>query len=245
MNTMPNTQETNSCKVMDISNRNSNYKNRCVKLRKEIREPVQPIKDISDIQKAKDYLFNREGRYSITNKRDYAIFVLMINIAKRAGDVLNLTVNDILNKNGTFKKEIWIITEKKQKQEVFSLSSSAQEALTLYFEEHPEILEDRNNGLFPSRQSNGKSMGYNNLYAIFKGIEKKINEDKDDNNKVHVATHSARKTWAYHTTVNNKDDAYIVKHVSKVLGHKDEATTNHYLGFDRDTTVKLFQNNGL
>lgn len=245
MNTMPNTQETNSCKVMDISNRNSNYKNRCVKLRKEIREPVQPIKDISDIQKAKDYLFNREGRYSITNKRDYAIFVLMINIAKRAGDVLNLTVNDILNKNGTFKKEIWIITEKKQKQEVFSLSSSAQEALTLYFEEHPEILEDRNNGLFPSRQSNGKSMGYNNLYAIFKGIEKKINEDKDDNNKVHVATHSARKTWAYQTVMKNKDNRYIIKQVSHTLGHNSEETTSHYLGFDTEETIKLFQNNGL
>ena len=70
---MPNTKEINSCNVMDISNRNT--KNKCVKLRKEIREPVQPIKDLSDIQKAKDYLFNKEGRYSITSKRDYAIFV--------------------------------------------------------------------------------------------------------------------------------------------------------------------------
>ena len=245
MNTMSNTQETNSCNIMDISNRNSNYKNRCVKLRKEIREPVQPIKDLADIQKAKDYLFYKEGRYSITNKRDYAIFVLMINVARRAGDILKLTVGDVLNKNGTFKKEIWMITEKRQHQEVISLSSSAQEALTLYFEEHPEILSDRNNGLFPSRQSGNKSMGYNNLYAIYKNIENKINENKDENNKTHISTHSARKTWAYHTTVNNKDDAYIVKHVSKVLGHKDEATTSHYLGFDRDTTVKLFQNNGL
>ena len=84
--------------------------------RSQVKEPCQPIKDLADIQKAKDYLFYKEGRYSITNKRDYAIFVLMINVARRAGDILKLTVGDILNKNGTFKKEIWIITEKRKKQ---------------------------------------------------------------------------------------------------------------------------------
>lgn len=213
--------------------------------RSQIKEPCQPIKDLQDIQKAKEYLFYKEGRYSITNKRDYAIFVLMINVARRAGDILKLTVGDVLNKNGAFKKEIWMITEKRKKQEVISLSPSAQEALTLYFEEHPEILSDRNNGLFPSRQSGNKSMGYNNLYAIYKNIENKINENKDENNKTHISTHSARKTWAYQTVMKNKDNRYIIKQVSHTLGHNSEETTSHYLGFDTEETIKLFQNNGL
>lgn len=238
MNTALNNIET---KVFDISNR----KNKSVKIRTEIREPSQPIKDMQDIQKAKDYLFNKEGRYSITNKRDYAIFVLMINIARRAGDVLRLTVGDIFNTNGTYKKEIWMITEKRKKQEVISLSQSAQEALTLYFKEHPEILEDRDNGLFPSRQSNGKSMGYNNLYDIYKKIETKINEDKDINDKLNISTHSARKTWAYQIVNRNSNNRYIIKQVSNALGHDSEETTAHYLGFDTVATINLFQNNSL
>jgi len=87
-------------------NDNNINKTKQIKQPKEnskVNEPVQPIKDLQDIQKAKEYLFYKEGRYSITNKRDYAIFVLMINVARRAGDVLNLTVGDIINKNGTLK----------------------------------------------------------------------------------------------------------------------------------------------
>jgi len=99
--------------------------------------------------------------------------------------------------------------------------------------------------LFPSRQSGKKSMGYNNLYAIYKNIENKINEDKTDNNKVHIATHSARKTWAYQIVQNNKDNRYIIKQVSHTLGHDSEETTSHYLGFDTEETIKLFQNNPL
>ena len=83
MNTMPNTQETNSCNVMDISNRNSNYKNRCVKLRKEIREPVQPIKSKDDIEYIKNYLINKKQRYNTIQLRDYTLFVIGINLSRR------------------------------------------------------------------------------------------------------------------------------------------------------------------
>lgn len=239
---------TRNITVSTNAGKSTNNKAKQVKQPKEnnkVNEPCQPIKDTQDIQKAKEYLFYKEGRYSITNKRDYAIFVLMINVARRAGDILNLTVGDILNNNGTFKKEIWTKTEKRGKKEVISLSSSAQSALSLYFKQHPEILSDKDNGLFPSRQSGNKSMGYNNLYAIYKDIESKINDDKTDNNKLRLSTHSARKTWAFQTVIRNKDNRYIIKQVSHTLGHDSEETTSHYLGFDTEETIKLFQNNGL
>ena len=73
----------------------------------------------------------------------------------------------------------------------------------------------------------------------------KINENKDENNKTHISTHSARKTWAYQTVMKNKDNRYIIKQVSHTLGHNSEETTSHYLGFDTEETIKLFQNNGL
>lgn len=47
---------------------------------------VEPIKNIKDINKVKQYLLGKK------NKRDYCIFVVGINIGLRAGDVGHFTI---------------------------------------------------------------------------------------------------------------------------------------------------------
>lgn len=229
-----NTAKTNYRSLtIQVSTNPNPIKSYTVKKRKQIRIPTEPIKLKSDIQLAKDYLLNKPERYSINKTRDYALFVLMINIAKRVGDVLNLKVKDIFNLNGTYKKSFIIITSKRQKQEEIFITPVIKEALDLYFKQNPQILEDRDNGLFPTRESNGKSMSYETAWRIYKKIESEINKTKEENEKIHIATHTARKTKAFQYVNNHKDDQYSIAKVSKALGHNDIKTTMCYLGLDR------------
>lgn len=215
--------------------------------RTQIRIPVQPLKDIQDIQFVKDYLLNKYNRYSANKLRDYTLFVLGINFARRIGDLLNLTIADILHENNTFKDKVYFLNTKSNKQQTNYLVPQIKEILKLYLKHHPELLENRHNHLFPSRQSRRnlltgglEPMGYDNAYKIFKTIEEEINKTKDDNDKLHIATHSMRKTKATQYVFNHKDDQYAMLRASKMLGHKDVATTMHYLGLDEDEIKKVY-----
>jgi len=237
----------NRCNVIEldfkskrnINNNTSNTSNRGskkVKQRKEKREPVQPIKLQEDLKIAKEYLFNRKVRGNPYAYRDYTLFCLGITVYKRISDLLALTVGDILNEDMTFKNDIHIITKKRQKDEeiILTFSPKIKEILREYFQHNPEIVSDMNNALFPTRQSNMKSMCYKTAYNIIKDVEEEINKYKQsDNDKVHLATHSMRKTPAYHFVQKHKDDQYSIAKTSKVLGHTKIDTTLHYLGLDK------------
>lgn len=234
----------NRCNVIEldfkskrnINNNTSNRGSRKVKQRKTLREPVQPIKLKEDLEIAKEYLFNRKVRGNPYKYRDYTLFCLGITIYKRISDLLALTVGDLLNEDMTFKNEIHIITKKRQKDEtiILKLSPQIKKILKEYFQHNPEIVSDMNNALFPTRQSNKKSMCYRTAYNIMKDVEKEINKYKQsDNDKVHLATHTMRKTPAYHFVKEHKNDQYSIAKTSKVLGHTNVDTTLHYLGLDK------------
>lgn len=229
------TQANNTCRTFDISNRNNtnatNSTHTTHKQRTKVYSPVEPIKSKDDIQLAKEYLLSNNT--STTQFRDYTMFVLMINFGKRIGDVLNLTVSDVLNGKGQLRNSFWIVTEKTNHKEEIFLNDSVKQILTLYFSKNPKLLDNPDNGLFPTRESKGKSMTYDRAYQIFKNIEKAINATKSENEKVRLATHSARKTTAYQYVMSHRDDSYAIAKVSKALGHKSIDATMHYLGLDR------------
>lgn len=218
---------------------------RKIKKRIKIVEPCQPIKDLADIEKAKNYLFNKAEKRTSNTLRDYCLFVLCINIAKRIGDVLNLTVDDIFTEKFEFRKDIRIITDKKEKAENFRLSASAKEVLGLYLGMHPEILDNRENGLFPTKESNGKSMSRVTAWRMFKKIEALINDGKEENDQVKISTHSGRKTFAYQSFMKNIDNPYMIEMISEALGHDSVKTTRAYLGFNAEALGKFYEDNGL
>lgn len=210
-----------------------------IKLRTKITEPVEPLKLKSDIELAKSYLMNKQGRYSDNQLRDYALFCVGINLSRRITDLLKRTVKDFLNPNGTFRNEFEMITGKKQKQECVIISQNTKDVLSLYFKANPELLEDRDNHLFPTRESN--SMTRQTAFRIMKDVENEINKTKtDDNDKIHIATHSLRKTKAFWYIQNHKDDQYAILKVSHALGHNSQSTTMHYLGLDKKELLDYY-----
>lgn len=215
--------------------------------RTTIRIPSQPIKSNDDLSVALNYL-KRNTRYSNTQLRDYTMFMLGINIGRRIGDLLNLTVGDITHSDNTIKTKFYIITEKTNNQELVYLTDAVKSILSEYLNKHHYLLENKSNHLFPSRQSklniftNGiDSMKYRNAMTIFENIEREVNKLKVNDDLIHISTHSLRKTYAYNYIITHRNDMYALMILSKALGHKNIETTFHYAGIEAEDISDTFK----
>ena len=215
--------------------------------RTTIRIPSQPIKSDTDLTVALNYL-KRNTRYSDTQLRDYTMFMLGVNIGRRIGDLLNLTVGDITHSDNTIKTKFYIITEKTNNQEMICLTDAVKSILSEYLNKHRHLRDNKFNHLFPSRQSkcniftNGiDSMKYRNAMTIFENIEREVNKLKSDDDKIHISTHSMRKTYAYRYIQKNKTNTYSLMTVSKALGHRNIETTFHYAGIEAEDIADTFK----
>lgn len=88
-------------------------------------EAVEQIKNKKDVKKLVEFLH-------ITNKRNYAIVVLGINILLRAGDLLSLKWKDVLEDENTFKMHFTMTEDKTDKTRKVNLNTSSVDALTEY-----------------------------------------------------------------------------------------------------------------
>lgn len=111
-----------------------------------------------DICKMKNNLYKTKGRYSIAEMRDYCLFILSNNLGKRIIDIIQLRISDIIDDTNVFNQD-------------FNLNVESKEALNEYFAIHPEMLKDKNNYLFPSRQRKDEPITRNTAYAIIKKID--------------------------------------------------------------------------
>lgn len=219
------------------------YKNVITTAGKEIRVPVNPINDPDeplytqdDINRMGNYLLNRKG-HKMRKLRDYAYFVFTINTWRRAGDNLHLTIGDVLNTDGTFKKWLKIDHEQKtSKKTVTPINSAVCSALKLY-------LDARNNFkltdlLFPA-DSSGREMTVDGMCLVLKRAAKAIGITQK------IGTHSLRKTGAYHYVMAASDKSEAEREVSQIFGHSSITITRRYLMIERQTLKKNFEDRKL
>lgn len=147
---------------------------------------VDPIKDINDIEAAKAYFLNKPARHknNPTNIRNYALFVLGINCARRIGDILQLKIRDVLNEDMSFKyyigenQSVGIEEQKTKKTIRIKLNDAAKDALKMYFDALPEINFD--DPIFKSGKSKNINQARNNYeQALASGNKKKIKYAKE------------------------------------------------------------------
>jgi len=180
---------------------------------------VEPIRDIKKLNKIKDYLLKH-------NERDYLMFVIGINSGLRIGDLLSLTVDDVMNKDF-----ITIREEKTDKVKPFALSDSVRKAIKNYLV-HTGLT---NGWLFPSRKgdkaiSTVQAWRIINDAAQYAGI------------KENIGTHTMRKTFGYHALRQGVDIAYIMQ----CLNHSTPAITKRYIGITQDElNTKVYLNMNL
>lgn len=191
-------------------------------------QEVEPLKNIKDINRIKTYLRGKK------NPRDYMLFTVGINVGLRAGDLLSLRIEDILAEDGKIKDSVTLYEEKTNKRRNFTLNNSSKEALELYL----QFLEtfDSKDWLFKSRKGS-EHLTVESAHKIIKTLA------RDLNIKGNYGTHTLRKTFAYHTYINNvKENPSILQTLQKVLNHSTPSVTLRYIGITKEVITDLYNN---
>lgn len=183
---------------------------------------VDPIRDIKKIESLKIYL---KGK----NIRDYALFVVGINVALRISDLLLLKWSDVLNNKKQFKK-INIFEGKTNKKREIKLNKTSQKALRELLESLDTYnMEDY---IFKSREGKNKSISRIQALHIFKTSAIAVGI------KDNVGTHTLRKTWGYQAWKKGFSPALIME----TLNHSNLSMTKRYLGIRQDDINDLYDN---
>lgn len=200
------------------------------------RTPVEPIRSLDDIERIKQYFLTTKG-HGNTNIRNYAYFVLSLNVARRCGDIVGLRVWDVVNPDGTFKTHLTFKHEKKtRKPSMILLNNKSVEALKLYFN---TIKEYRmSDWLFPKLNNHNEHMSVDGMRRMLQRAVAKLDID------MRIGTHSLRKTMPYHIRKNstNLEDEVLM---SQLLNHSNIETTYHYIGGVQEELDNCIKKNAL
>ena len=185
----------------------------------------EPIKSIEDIDRISEYLISRK-RY-----RDNMLFIVGINFGLRVSDLRRLRFCNLINEEFMFKESFAILekktknTRKKKKNRHITINTAVMEAVTLYLENTEGVkLSDY---LFRS-QSQNKPLTRGSIDTTLKGIA------KDLDLPYKIATHSLRKTFAYHQMVMSHNDPRKLLLLQKMFGHSTSAQTLDYIGITNE-----------
>lgn len=207
------------------------------KQHKEDKLPVQPFRNKEDIERAKAYFHDTPSRYKGLNMRNYAMFVLGINTARRAGDIAQLQVKDVLDENGEFRKHLIIEHEEKtKKRAVILLHPNVKEALTEYLNTLDEY--KMSDYLFANYKTH-EPLKTNAIWKMMNKMQQALDLD------INLGSHSMRKTFAYQAAKNNPNDSATEIKTSKFLNHANVETTHGYMQAGQDEMDEYVLKNGL
>ncbi len=208
---------------------------------------VQPIREISQIHKIEDILKK-------SNYRNYILFKLGIYSGYRISDIIKLRVSDIRgkiyfetteNKTGkkrkviihpTFKSELDLFIKGKGDNEYLFPSKKYKNIIKKKTKVRNPVT-NKMNTIYIDIENDAPNSPISRVqaYRILKDASKQI--ELND-----TATHTLRKTFAYHLYMNSADkngNKDIVM-VQKILGHSTPEQTLRYIGImqsDEDSLV--------
>ena len=197
----------------------------------------EPIKDMMELIRISEHLKDG-GRY-----RDNMLFIVGINFGLRISDLISLRFSDIITNEFTFK-ETFAILEKKtsssrkyKKNRHITINRAVVEAVTLYLENTTGVrLSDY---MFRSQSNRGKNQNQPISRSSADRILKDIGKELELSAK--IATHSLRKTFAYHQMVMSNNDPRKLLLLQKMFGHSTSAQTLDYIGITNDEIIEAYQ----
>lgn len=195
----------------------------------------EPIKSLEDIERIQAYLL-ANGRY-----RDNMLFIVGINMGLRVSDLLQLRFAHLINEDNTFKTTFPILekktknTRKVKRNRYISINNAVADAVILYLEHNPSKLDDY---MFRSESNRGsnqnKPMSRMSVDRIMKEIGDALNLDN------RMATHTLRKTFAYHQMVMSNNDPRKLLLLQKMFGHSTAAQTLDYIGITNEEIEEAY-----
>ncbi len=198
---------------------------------------AEPIKDMTDILRISQFLIGQE-RY-----RDNMLFIVGINFGLRVSDLRSLRFTDLINDDCAFRDR-FPIQEKKTRNtrkhkinRYITINTAVVEAVTLYLEHTPGIcLSDY---MFRSLSNNGSNknepMSKQAIDFMLKGIARDLGLGN------RMATHTLRKTFAYHQMVMSGNDPRKLLLLQKMFGHSTAAQTLDYIGITEEEIDEAYR----
>lgn len=185
---------------------------------------VEPIRDLKKINAMKNYL---KGK----NIRDYALFVVGINVALRISDLLNLKWRDVYD--GKNFKIVNLKEGKTKKLRSIKLNKAAQKALQELLDSLDTCSLD--DYIFKSREGENRAITRQQALNVLKDAAETIGVEEN------VGTHILRKTWGYHAWKSGFNPALIME----TLNHSNLSVTKRYLGIRQDEINDLYDNSNI
>lgn len=186
---------------------------------------AEPIKNLEDIDRISKYLIDNK-RY-----RDNMLFIVGINFGLRVSDLLQLRFTQLINDDFSFKTTFPILekktrnTRKVRRNRYISINDAVMDAVTLYLQNNQCKLDDY---LFRSESNRGSNQNKPMSRMSVDRILKEIGNTLHLENK--MATHSLRKSFAYHQMVMSNNDPRKLLLLQKMFGHSSAAQTLDYIG---------------
>ena len=199
---------------------------------------AEPIKSMDDIIRVSQYLIQHD------RWRDNMLFIVGINFGLRVSDLRTLRFTHLINDDCTFRDRFAVYekktrnTRKVHKNRYITINNAVVEAVTLYLEHKEGVrLSDY---MFRSESNRGanenKPMTKQAVDYILKGIAR----DCGLGNR--MATHSLRKTFAYHQMVMSGNDPRKLLLLQKMFGHSSAAQTLDYIGITSEEIDEAYRN---
>jgi integrase len=186
---------------------------------------VQPIKDEKKITAMRKILYAQ-------NLRDYAWFTLGINSGLRISDILNLTFNDVLNKDKV-KTTIELHEKKTGKLKAFPLGKKTIDALKEYI--HSCGAYELEQPLFYSKKTKDGAkapISRQHAHYVISECAKAVGIEES------IGTHTLRKTFGYMAYKKGID----ITRIQKLLNHDSPATTLSYIGITKEELDEIYIN---
>lgn len=173
---------------------------------------TDPIRNPSDIAKIKSLLKH--------NPREYGLFVLGINLALRASDLLSLDVEDVCHlKVG----DPLVLKEKKtSKKQVCVINEEVYDAIQ-------NLISNRTNGPLFVNQKRGTRLTTHTLNVWVQEWCEAVEI------RGSFGSHSLRKTFGYQHRTNLNTPIEIIQ---TVLNHSSPSVTRRYLGIQSEEVTK-------
>ena len=157
----------------------------------------------------------------------YMLLLLGFNTSLRIGDICQLRVGDVLN-----KERVRVVAEKTGKLSNIKLQADVQKRLNALL-----AGRDEDEYILCSRQSSGKTgckkpISRQRAFGIIKEIAKRADFQE------HAGCHTMRKTFAYELYQSTGD----LSLVQKVLNHSSQMETLRYIGLDQMAVDKAIDN---
>ena len=153
---------------------------------------------------------------------------LAINSGIRVGDIVKLTIGDVIGKN--IGDKVYIIEGKTKKENYFIINKGIHKVLAEYLDTLSEI--DRDEWLFKSRKRND--------HLITESVNHLVKKwGNDVGIKENLGAHSLRKTFGYW---NHKHYKVPITTLMKRFNHSSQSITFRYIGVDSQEVNECLMN---